>query len=99
MLQLNDPPEQARTAVLSLVANIADAVRAKAGRLSQCSKKSSTALRERLPDAIGEEMGILDSINEEKMVEGERWSISCAVVHRKAESWEALLFEWNNAST
>lgn len=72
MLQLNDPPEQTRTAVLSRVANTADAVRAEAARLSRCSKKSSTALREILPAAIGEEMGILDSINEEKMVEGER---------------------------
>lgn len=70
MLQLNHPPEQAFTAVLSLAANTADGVKAEAA--SQRSKKSSTAWRERLPAALSDEMGILDSINVEKMVEGER---------------------------
>lgn len=38
-------------------------------------------------EAISEEMGLLDSINEEKMEEGERWSIFCAPEQEKAAGW------------
>lgn len=96
MLQLNNPPEEARTAVLSLVANKAVAVHPRLARTLKAPRSHRVSAEKDSSAVISEEMGFLDSINEEKMVGGERWSISSATEHEKAASWGVWLLggEW-----
>lgn len=76
--RLNNPPEEALKAVFSLVAYTAVAVEQKLADTLNAPRSHWLRTEKDSSEAISEEMGFLDSINEEKMVEGERWSISCA---------------------
>lgn len=80
MLGLNDPLEEALTAVLSPAENKAAAQKARLAGAPN-APRTHPLPREKDSAAIWEVMGVLDSINAREMAEGERCSISCATEH------------------
>lgn len=84
MPQLYNPPEDAPTAVFSPLANKAVAAKPRLADTLNAPRSHWLRTEKHSSEAISEEMGFLNSINEEKMVEGEGSSISCAMKQENA---------------